>query len=98
MAMNSYLYRSSSGVAVLVLAVALGGGVTGGALAADVALKAPPYVPVWSWAGLYVGTQSSAYAGHTKFDDPFGPSIFGDRAVTPGYGWGGLIGYNWQAG
>src|SRR5262245_7925768 len=83
--------------AVAVLIVALGGGVTGGALAADLPLKAPP-AAYWSWAGFYVGTQSSAYAGRTKFDDPFGPSIFGDRAVTPGYAWGGLIGYNWQSG
>jgi opacity protein-like surface antigen/outer membrane protease len=97
-AMQSCLYKLSLSVAVSVLAVAMGGGVTGGALAADLPLKAPRYAPAWSWAGVYVGTQSSVYAGSTKFDDPFGPSIFGDRAVTPGYGWGGLIGYNWQAG
>ena len=90
-------YRLLSGVAVSVLAVALGGGATSGALAADLPLKARP-AAYWSWAGFYVGTQSSAYAGHTKFDDPFGPSIFGDRAFTPGYAWGGLIGYNWQNG
>jgi opacity protein-like surface antigen/outer membrane protease len=94
--MKNYLWLS--GVALSVFSMALGDAVTGDAQAADVPLKAPRYAPVWSWAGFYLGTQSSAYAGHTKFDDPFGASIFGDRVFTPGYGWGGLIGYNWQNG
>src|SRR5215475_15211252 len=87
--------RFLSGVAISVFAVAALG-LAGSAQAGDLPVKAPP--PVWNWAGLYVGTHSAAYAGSTKFDDPFGPSIFGDRVVTPGYGWGGQIGYNWQFG
>jgi opacity protein-like surface antigen len=72
----------------------------GGALAADVPVKAPPAppVPAWSWAGFYLGMQTDIFGGRTKFSDPFGASIFGDRASTPGYGLGGQIGYNWQAG
>jgi opacity protein-like surface antigen/outer membrane protease len=89
-----------SGVAISALIVVMGG-VAGDVLAADLAVKAPP-APVlpaaWSWAGFYIGTHSAAYAGSTKFDDPFGPSIFGDRVTTPGYGSGGQIGYNWQFG
>jgi opacity protein-like surface antigen len=88
-----------SAFAVVLSGVAGGALVSGGVLAADLAVKAPPApVPVWSWAGWYIGTHNAAYAGSTKFDDPFGPSIFGDRATTPGYGWGGQIGYNWQFG
>jgi opacity protein-like surface antigen len=92
-----------SSVARSALIAVLGGGtlISGAALAADLSApvyKAPVYAPAWSWAGLYLGTHSAAYAGTTKFDDPFGPSIFGDKAVTPGYGFGAQIGYNWQAG
>jgi opacity protein-like surface antigen/outer membrane protease len=87
-----------SGVASSTLFFVLGGGV---AFAADLAVKAPAYVapaPTWNWAGLYLGTHSAAYVGQSTFSDPFGPSLFGDTARTPGYGWGGQIGYNWQAG
>lgn len=67
--------------------------------AADLPVKTQPSVaPVWSWTGLYVGAHSGAMWGKTKFSDPFGPSIFGDTARTPGYLFGGQIGYNWQQG
>jgi opacity protein-like surface antigen/outer membrane protease len=76
--------------------VLIGGG---GALAADLPVKAPPvpFAPPWSWAGFYLGVQTDIFGGSTKFSDP-GASIFGDQASTPGYGLGGQIGYNWQAG
>ena len=72
----------------------------GGAIAADLATKAPPAppMPAWSWAGFYAGVHDAAVRGRTTFSDPFGPSIFGDRTPTPGYGFGGQIGYNWQNG
>jgi hypothetical protein len=68
----------------------------GGAIAADLAAKAPlaSYMPAWSWAGFYAGLHSAAVGGGTKFSDPFGSSIFGDRTPMPGYGFGGQIGYN----
>lgn len=88
--------KLSSGVSAFAM-ILIGGG---GAWAADLPTKAPmaPYSPPWSWAGLYLGIQTDILAGGTKFSDPFGSSIFGDRASTPGYGIGGQIGYNWQAG
>jgi opacity protein-like surface antigen/outer membrane protease len=55
-------------------------------------------MPAWSWAGFYAGVHDAAVRGRTTFSDPFGPSIFGDRTPTPGYGFGGQIGYNWQNG
>jgi opacity protein-like surface antigen/outer membrane protease len=66
-------------------------------LAADLAVKASPVrVAPWSWAGFYIGVHDAAYAGSTTFDDPFGPSIFGDRVRTPAFGFGAQMGYNWQ--
>jgi opacity protein-like surface antigen/outer membrane protease len=87
-----------SGVSASALFVVLG--FAGGAIAADLPVKAAPaaVVPAWSWAGFYAGVHSAAVGGGTKFSDPFGPSIFGDRTPTPGYGFGGQIGYNWQNG
>ena len=78
---------------------ALATGLTGSAIAADLPTKAPPaQSAAWSWAGFYGGVNFAAALGGTKFSDPFGASIFGDRTVTPGYGLGGQIGYNWQNG
>ncbi len=101
-----------SGVASPTWILVLGGGIAGsvfvanGALAADLsgmappAIKAPPAspTPAWSWSGLYIGINNAAFGGGTTFSDPFGASIYGDRASTPGYGVGGQIGYNWQIG
>lgn len=69
-------------------------------MAANLPTKAPPLqpMPAWSWAGFYGGVYSAAALGATRFSDPFGSSIFGDRTPTPGYGFGGQIGYNWQHG
>ena len=83
-----------SSVAGSALFTVLANGFAGGALAADLAATAP----AWSWAGFYAGTHSAVMGGRTKFSDPFGPSIFGDRASTPGYGFGGQLGYSWQNG
>jgi opacity protein-like surface antigen/outer membrane protease len=94
-------YKLLSGVASAALVSALAIGFAGGASAADLAVKAPPAalaMPAGSWAGFYVGVHSAAVRGGTTFSDPFGASIFGDRTPTPGYGFGGQIGYNWQNG
>lgn len=85
-----------SGVATSALFAALATGFAGGALAADLPVKAPP-VPIWSWTGGYLGLHIGAGFGEAKFSDPFGPSIFGDRVRTPAFLGGGQIGYNWQA-
>jgi len=67
--------------------------------AADVAVKAQqPLASGWNWTGFYVGAHAGAMWGRTSFSDPFGPSIFGDTVRTPGYLFGGQIGYNWQQG
>src|SRR6266446_680191 len=89
-----------SGVSASALFAVLATGFAGGAIAADLAVKAAPAqaVPAWSWAGFYAGVHDAAVRGGTTFSDPFGASIFGDRTPTPGYGFGGQIGYNWQNG
>ncbi len=67
--------------------------------AADLPVKAQqPLSSGWSWTGLYIGAHAGAMWGRTNFTDPFGPSIFGDTVRTPGYLFGGQIGYNWQQG
>lgn len=67
--------------------------------ATDLPVKAQqPPSPGWSWTGLYFGAHSGTMWGRTSFSDPFGPSIFGDTVRTPGYLFGGQIGYNWQQG
>ena len=58
-------------------------------------LKAPPPLS-WSWSGLYVGGHVGASGGTTDFADPFGTSVFGDKASTPAFLAGGQLGYNWQ--
>jgi opacity protein-like surface antigen len=57
--------------------------------------KAPPHRP-WSWTGAYAGFHLGGTLGASKFDDPFGGSIFGDSVRTPGFFAGGQIGFNWQ--
>lgn len=73
----------------------------GAANAADLPVKAPPPplppAPAWSWAGWYIGAHVGGMFNTAKFDDPRGPSIFGDNVRTPGFLGGGQIGYNWQA-
>jgi opacity protein-like surface antigen len=65
------------------------------AMAAATIVKASPRLP-WSWTGPYVGFQVGGTLGVSKFDDPFGGSIFGDNVRTPGFLAGGQIGFNWQ--
>ena len=72
------------------------------AVAADMALKAPPPPPVWSWTGWYVGGNVGYSWGRDN-----GPVTFSDPVIGPLYSVnnntrldgviGGLqIGHNWQ--
>jgi outer membrane immunogenic protein len=68
----------------------------GPAMAADLAVKAPPPVaPVYlsDWAGFYIGINGGGGWGHTTFD--FTPAL---NATTSGGVFGGHAGYNWQYG
>ncbi len=84
------------------------------ALAADMALKAPPPAPAPAciWCGWYIGANGGyGWEGSTGNLDPNFPNLFGasaavaggfipsNLAVTPQGGFGGgQIGYNWQKG
>jgi outer membrane immunogenic protein len=59
--------------------------------AVAIPLKAPPPLS-WSWSGLYVGGHVGASGGTTDFADPFGTSVFGDKASTPAFLAGGQLG------
>jgi outer membrane immunogenic protein len=81
------------------------------AFAADMAVKAPPPAPVYSWTGWYVGGNVGYSWGKADSEfnvDPVTVSILGGGSVTiprsagsdpldlNGIIGGGQIGYNWQ--
>jgi opacity protein-like surface antigen len=55
----------------------------------------PPVAALMDWSGLYVGTQTAAATGRGILD--FGGGLRSDPRIG-GYGFGGQIGYNYQAG
>lgn len=61
------------------------------------AAAAEPSAP-YDWRGFYLGYHIGGALGLVDVDNPFGPSIFGDTARTPGPLAGGQLGYNWQSG
>jgi len=69
----------------------------GSAVAADLAVKAPPpgLAPVYlsDWAGFYIGINGGGGWGNTTFD-----FFTGDNAKLSGGLVGGHAGYNWQYG
>jgi outer membrane immunogenic protein len=78
------------GIGLLASIVAGGGS----AVAADLAVKAPP-APVAcpsAWTGYYLGIHGGYGWGHTSFDFPFGAL---DGSPKGGV-FGGQAGYNWQ--
>lgn len=93
------------------LVLALGSaGTSGSAVAADMALKAPPAAAApCAWCGFYAGVNGggawfddgAAIANETNAGVPFisgtwpGTGNFGDLRGSGGFG-GGQIGYNWQ--
>jgi outer membrane immunogenic protein len=66
------------------------------ALAADMALKAPPapIAPMYSWAGFYLGVEGGGGWAKSRQTDTFGVTS-GDYNQSGGLA-GGTIGYNWQ--
>jgi outer membrane immunogenic protein len=68
------------------------------ALAADLALKAPPppVAPMYSWAGFYLGVECGGGWAKSRQTDTFGATS-GDYNQSGGLA-GGTIGYNWQWG
>jgi opacity protein-like surface antigen len=74
--------------------------VSGFALAADMAVKAPP-APVAppTWDGLYVGLNGGYSVGHDSFvQTDFGIGPFGMVTTPQGGLFGAQAGYNWQRG
>lgn len=63
------------------------------ALAADMAVKAPPVV--WSWTGFYLGINGGGAWGHTAWQYTTAPFNTANQSSSGGI-FGGTIGYNWQ--
>lgn len=86
-------------IVIVVLAAVFG---TMPALAADLALKAPPApAPVFSWNGWYAGLNVGGSFGRASDSSTFGtpPAPFAaTTANLDGVIGGGQIGYNWLAG
>ncbi len=57
-------------------------------------VKAPVYVPPYSWTGFYVGINGGGGFGHSTWSNAFGANDFN----TSGGLVGGTIGYNYQVG
>jgi opacity protein-like surface antigen len=85
------------GVRVSLCAGLAGVAVIAGAVAADLGpVKAP--VAAWGWTGFHIGTHSGLALSRGRFDDPLGPSVFGDVVNSPGALIGAQVGYDWQYG
>jgi outer membrane immunogenic protein len=72
------------------------------ALAADLAVKAPPVAaPVYNWGGAYIGGFAGYGFGNQNLNNGSGPAGYADYTAnweTHGPMAGGEIGYNWQSG
>jgi outer membrane immunogenic protein len=82
---------------VLAGAAALAALVAGPAMAADLAVKAPPIIPFYDWTGFYVGINGGYSFGRseTDFNFPGFPVVSGKFNLNGALG-GGQAGYNWQ--
>jgi outer membrane immunogenic protein len=63
------------------------------ALAADMAVKAPAPLPVWTWTGFYVGLEGGGGWGSSV--QSFNAGTTNRYNLAGGQG-GGTLGYNWQ--
>jgi opacity protein-like surface antigen len=70
------------------------------ALAADMAVKAPPPAPApaYSWTGFYIGGYLGGGLTYSLIGDPFGHAIYGDDVRSPAFLAGGRVGANYQFG
>jgi len=73
------------------------------ASAADMALKAPPPAPVYSWTGWYAGLNIGGSFGKARDTETYGAAAVpfipaSTSADLDGVIGGGQIGYNWQSG
>lgn len=59
---------------------------------AEMPVKAPAYMPAFSWTGFYVGINGGGGFGRSNW------SALGTNLDTSGGLVGGTVGYNWQAG
>jgi outer membrane immunogenic protein len=68
----------------------------GSALAADIALKAPPPAAVYNWSGFYIGINGGRATGYSNWND----GLLGSSGTFETYGFvgGGTIGVNYQSG
>jgi outer membrane immunogenic protein len=69
------------------------------AIAADMALKAPPPpAPVWTWTGFYLGVEGGWNGGFGQAKTGSTPGVTNITNLFPLSGGlaGGTIGYNWQ--
>ena len=75
---------------------------SGAALAADIPQRryapvAPaPFVPAFTWAGLYVGVNAGAAFGNDRSVFVPGVGNVGSGSNDAGFTGGGQVGYNWQ--
>src|SRR4051812_7742755 len=74
----------------------------GPAMAADMAVKAPPpapIVPIYNWTGFYIGGNGGWAQNHNCVDflDAAGVAVASGCADRSGGVAGGQIGYRWQA-
>jgi outer membrane immunogenic protein len=77
--------------------VALAALIGGPAVAADMAVKAPPLPPppVYSWTGCYIGINGGGLWAHKDWTGPLGNQV-GDHNVDGGL-FGGQVGCDYQA-
>jgi outer membrane immunogenic protein len=77
-------------------------GLGGPALAADLAVKAPPrnapIVAPYSWTGWYIGANAGYGLGYGQGTLAFGPALETFNAMPAGGFGGGQLGYNYQFG
>jgi outer membrane immunogenic protein len=68
------------------------------ALGADMPLKAPPMMPVWSWTGFYFGIEGGDGWGSTRHTNAVTGINSGTDNNLDGGLFGATYGYNWQSG